>query len=139
MSNDLFEHAPTDPSRVKIDPPSDRWPTTLAEIIEVLRVSFMRRGLTEAAALDEAQAATLALSTWLGGRQVYLPNGERVRLAIRDRLIYLEYNGRNKSELAARYRLTERSVETIAAEQRAIHIRKIQPDMFPAAKREQGL
>lgn len=132
MSGDLFENAPTDPSRMAIEPPSDRWPTMLAEIIEVLRASFVRRGRTEAEALEEAQAATLALSTHLGGRQVYLPTGERVRLAIRDRIIYLEYNGRNKAELAARYRLTERSVEQIAADQRAIYIRKIQADMFPA-------
>ncbi|MGA7438601.1 MAG: Mor transcription activator family protein [Luteibacter sp.] len=129
-SIDLFEDAPTDPSQVDIEPSNQVWPSTLAEIIEVLRTNFIRQGRTESEAVDDAKSAALALSTWMGGRQIYIPNGERVRRAIRDRIIYLEYNGRNKGTLATRYRLTERAVERIAAEQRAIHVRKIQPDMF---------
>lgn len=130
MSTDLFENAPTDASRVDVSPPDDRWPTTLAELVDVLRATFIRRGLAEGVALDSAQSAVLAISQHLGGRQIYLPTGERIRAAMRDRRIYLEYNGRNREELALRYGITTRRVEMIAAEQRAIHVRRIQPDLF---------
>lgn len=132
-SIDMFQNAPIDPSKATMALPEDRWPTTLAELVDVLRATFVRRGQSDATALDAAQSVVLAISQHLGGKQIYLPTGERLRAAVRDRRIYLEYNGRNREELARRYQLTTRRIETIAAEQRAIYVRRLQPDLFGPA------
>ncbi|MEI7036458.1 Mor transcription activator family protein [Fulvimonas yonginensis] len=128
---DMFETAPVDATLAGIEAPSDNWPSMLAELVDVLRATFQRRGRSEAEAITEAQQAAMAIGEYLGGRQVYLPRGDRLRDWLRDRTIYLEYNGRNKALLAQRHGITERRVEQIAAEQRAIHIRRIQPELFP--------
>lgn len=130
--NDMFETAPTDAALAGIEAPSDNWPSMLAELVDVLRATFQRRGRSEAEAIVEAQHAAMSIGEYLGGRQVYLPRGDRLRDWLRDRALYLEYNGRNKGQLAQRYGLTERRVEQIAAEQRAVYIRRIQPELFGA-------
>lgn len=127
---DMFEGAPTHAELAGIDAPDKRWPRTLAEYIDVLRATFQRLGATEEQALDYAEQGVLALGQYCGGRQGYLPTGERLQAAVRDRRLYLEYNGRNKTALAQRYNLTERRVEQIAAEQKAIHVRKLQGRLF---------
>lgn len=127
---DMFEGAPTNAELAGIDAPAERWPTVLAEYIDVLRAVFLKRGRSADDALEDAQHAVLALGQYCGGRQSYLPTGERLMTAIRDRRLYLEYNGRNKAALAQRYGLTERRVEQIAAEQKAVHVRKLQGRLF---------
>lgn len=127
---DLFENAPTDIELAQVDGPTSRWPTTLAELVDVLRCVAVRRGRSEEEAIADAQQGALAIGEYLGGRQIYLPFGDRLKAALRDRRLYLEYNGRNKAELAARYDITERRVEQIAAEQRAIHIERLQGKLF---------
>lgn len=127
---DLFEDAPTDAELANIDAPNERWPSILAEYIDVLRATFLRLGAADDVALTYAQQGTLALGKYSGGRQTYLPTGERLQIAVRDRRLYLEFNGRNKAELAARYGITERRVEQIVAEQMAIHVRKLQGRLF---------
>jgi Mor family transcriptional regulator len=128
---DMFEAAPTHAELADIDAPDKRWPRMLAEYIDVLLATYRRLGASEDQALEYAEQGVLAIGKYCGGRQSYLPTGERLETAVRDRRIYLEYNGRNKGELAQRYDLTERRIEQIAAEQRAIHIRRIQPELFP--------
>lgn len=128
--SDLFESAPTDATLAGIEPPTDRWPSTLAELVDVLRALFIKRGRSAGDATVEAQHAALAIGEYLGGRQIYLPCGESLKTALRDRGIYIEYNGRNKAELARRHGITERRVEQIAAEQRSIALRKLQGRLF---------
>lgn len=127
---DLFENAPTNAELAHLDAPNERWPTTLAEYIDVLRATFLQLGASDDVALTYAQQGTLALGKYNGGRQTYLPTGERLMIAVRDRRMYLEYTGRNKAELARRHGITERRVEQIAAEQRAIYIRQVQRNLF---------
>jgi Mor family transcriptional regulator len=123
-----------DASRISIDAPSEAWPSNLAELVDVLRTLFLKRGRDEHQAIADAQHAAQAIGEYLGGRNFYLPHGDRLRTWLRDRALYLEYNGRNKAELARRYKVTERRIEQIAAEQRAVYIRRIQPDMFGTTK-----
>ncbi len=130
MNADMFEHAPTDAEMANLDAPDTRWPSMLAELVDVLRANFQRRGRSEAEAIAEAQQAALVIGEYLGGRNAYLPTGERLRDALRDRRLYLEANGRNKADLAQRYGITERRVEQITAEQKAIHVRKLQGRLF---------
>lgn len=135
---DMFPDAPGDPDRAGIAAPDAKWPANLALLVDVLHATLRGRGHDDATALDDAQHCAIAVGEYQGGRNYYLPTGERLRSFVRDRAIYIACNGRNKADLALRYGITERRVEQIVAEQRAIHLRKIQPPLF-AADQTEGL
>lgn len=131
--DDLFPDAPTPDDfleKVAIEAPDDAWPSLLAEMVAVLEGSFRRSGLDEGTALQLAQRAAIDTGRHFGGRPFYLPKGDRLVEAVRDRIIWRRHNGHNKFELAREYGLTPRRVEQILAEQRAIHVRRIQPELF---------
>lgn len=127
---DMFPDAQGDPERAGIEAPDAKWPANLAALVDVLHATLRDRGHDDDAALADAEACAVAVAEYQGGRNYYLPTGERLKTFVRDRAIYLACNGRNKSEIALRYGLTERRVEQIVAEQRAIHLRRIQPQLF---------
>ena len=133
---DMFPDALGDPDRAGITPPDAKWPANLAAMVDVLHATLRERGHDDDAALDDAEHCAIAIAEYQGGRNYYLPTGERLKGFVRDRAIYLASNGRNKAELALRYDLTERRVEQIVAEQRAIHLRRIQPQLFDSQNRE---
>lgn len=109
---------------------ADRWPRTLAEFVDVLTAEFLRRGLEPDQALDWAQAAVGALGQHLGGRPIYLPRGDRLATALRDRTIWCAFPRRSIEQLADQHGLTTRRIEQVLAEQRAIFVRRIQPGLF---------
>jgi Mor family transcriptional regulator len=80
--------------------------------------------------LADAIDCVSALGQYCGGRQRYLPTGERLLLALRDRRIWKEWRGNNEAEMLARYAITQRRLQQILAEQRAIHTRKFQGNLF---------
>lgn len=110
--------------------PDNKWPTTLAEMVDVLVMTFARAGVERDAALSQAQQAVVAIGQYLGGRSIYLPRGDQLVTAVRDRRIWIEWRGNNMQELMDRYGLTERHLQRVLAEQRAIHVRRIQPGLF---------
>ena len=133
---DMFPDALGDPDRAGITAPDAKWPANLAAMVDVLHATLRERGHDDDAALDDAEHCAIAIAEYQGGRNYYLPTGKRLKDFVRDRAIYLASNGRNKAELALRYDLTERRVEQIVAEQRAIHLRRIQPQLFDQGHRE---
>lgn len=109
----------------------DRWPKVLAELVDVLAAEALRRGRSPDEALQDAQASVLALANYLGGRQIYLPRGDRIASALRDRLIWCAFPRKSIEQLADEHGTSTRRIEIILAEQRAIFVRKIQPGLFP--------
>lgn len=105
-----------------------RWPRTLIELIDVLEHDLVRQGISDARAVARRQAA--ALSWFLGGRQYYIPCGDTVMIALRDDLIYCQFNGRNTEELRRQYHLSQPQIYQIIARQRQLHLRRHQPDLF---------
>ena len=108
----------------------EKWPQTLAEMIDVLVDASRRAGMQDDAAWEYAERSVLAIASYIGGRSLYLPRGDRVTEAIRDRRIWAEFRGDNTLDLAQRYNLTERHVQRILAEQRDLHVRRMQQDLF---------
>lgn len=53
----------------------------------------------------------------LGGTSVYLPNGHALGAIARRRAIRAEFNGRNLTQLARKYRLTEVRIRQILSKQ----------------------
>lgn len=126
----------SDPQRELLPPDSDElsallenagavdpgvWPRTLAEMVDVYVDHFLRQGRDQAAALSEAQAVVIVFAHHFGGRLVYIPRDDKLRLALRDAQIWREHNGRNVQELAQRYELTAAQIYGILREQRTIN------------------
>lgn len=88
----------------------------------------LRAELPEAQAQQYATRALAALARYHGGRMYYLPKGEALERALRDRDIYQRYTHRRESilELVEAYGLTEQHIYRIIAEQRALHVRRVQ-------------
>lgn len=113
------------------DLPKERWPRDLVAAIEVQEAAFQRLGYSEEEAFKLARAGVLALAEYGGGRQWYLPRGDALMTAMRDAEIYRRAHRGNVMALASEFKLTERHIWRICRQQYALHIRKIQPPLFP--------
>lgn len=130
MSAVAFTLEPDEPAREPL-PQGVEWPKTLALYVDVITATLARAGIDTDRAACLAERCTLDLALAQGGGNVYLPIGEKLRIAARNRRIYLDWRGNNYAELMAKYRIgTERRVQQIIAEQAAIQQRLIQPDIF---------
>jgi Mor family transcriptional regulator len=111
-------------------PPQHNWAPLLAELFSVFEAHSKRNGMdAEAAALD-ARDRCILLAEYLGGRLVYLPKNESLKLALRNALIWRQFTGHNVRDLAARWELNEIHVYEILREQRALNMRKLQGRLF---------
>ena len=96
---------------------------------------------------QQARKLVAALAHYMGGRSYYLPSGDRLMNALRDDQIYSRFDGRNVEQLRRAYGLGQTQIYTIIAQQRALHVRRAQPDLFlalsnpvqPAAFEKAGL
>ncbi|WP_218997449.1 Mor transcription activator family protein [Shewanella algae] len=105
-----------------------RWPSTLQSLCELMRVTLEGHAISNSVQISEALATTL--STYLGGRDIYIPNGDRLKDALRDIRIWREFKGNNLEQLSRDYGLTERRVGQIIAEQRAAFLARKQRRLF---------
>lgn len=118
-------------SQLKGDERSDfihRWPSTLQSLSALMQVTLKKHGIINAARISEDLAT--ALSIYFGGRDVYIPNGESLKKALRDIKIWHEFKGNNLEQLSREYGLTERRISEIVAEQRAAYVARKQRQLF---------
>lgn len=104
-----------------------RWPSTLQSLSEVLNSELDRAGIK---APHLADKLTIALGHYFGGRDIYIPNGSKLKSALRNIEIWREYNGRNIEQLAATHKLTERQITEVVREQRQAEVRRRQRSLF---------
>lgn len=112
------------------DVPQAAWSKVLAGMVDTLSAGFRRRGASVEDATEEAQFVVIELANYCGGREMYLPRGQKLMKALRDRRIYLEHTGRNERHLAERYNITPRQVRQIHREQRALQVARRQGRLF---------
>lgn len=105
-----------------------RWPSTLQSLCELMRVTLEGHAINNSVQISEALATTL--STYLGGRDIYIPNGDRLKDALRDIRIWREFKGNNLEQLSRKYGLTERRISQIITEQRAAFVARKQRRLF---------
>jgi len=120
---DALEHMQSPEIRAK-------WPKALADLVSVIEAAHLRAGDAPEVAQRRAFVTVRALSNYAGGRQLYMPKGEILERALRDREIWSRYNGRNIDDLVAEFDLGFVQVYSIIAEQRALHRQRIQPSLF---------
>lgn len=108
-------------------PPDDvlddrlKWPEGLAFLAEHTEAALMRLGFDKGPAFRLANVVLSSLAFAAGGRVFYLPNGDVLQKAMRDREIWHQFNGRNVNELADKYKMTAVHVYHILKRQRALN------------------
>lgn len=109
------------------------WPRTLVELVDVLSVTLVRRGLSEESAEDQARHMVAAIALHHGGRPVYLPKGKTLETALMHDAIFRAHRRGNTDALARVHKLTTRAVQRIVRDQTLLHRARIQPSLFPHA------
>ncbi|KEQ19186.1 Mor transcription activator family protein [Endozoicomonas numazuensis] len=107
------------------------WPGDLVELAEVIRAQLLREEVKDDALYLQMERVLLAMSFLCGGRNYYLPKGERIKKALRDKRIYDEFDGKNIRGLSNHYKLSEQKVYEVVREQRQLHKNRIQHNLFP--------
>lgn len=106
------------------------WPQTLVDMVQVVEAEYRREGLDEQDAGRFAIRAIKALAKYHGGRMWYLPKGERLDNALRDRRIFKQLRRGGAKALAVEHKLTEQRIYEIYREQRALFQRRHQGTLF---------
>lgn len=107
-----------------------KWPKALAELVDVLACELARGGMALDLARAQARKLALVQAHYMGGRAYYIPTGDHLKAALRDRAIWDEFNGRNIDQLARRHGLSVPQVYAVVAEQRRLTRHRIQGDFF---------
>lgn len=137
--SDLFEDDPqVDQLIDRLDNLQDdtlqrKWPALLAALLDVLDRELQRNQVDreQARRLSRKQAA--AIAAYLGGRNYYLPVGETLLTALRDDEIFEKwFNGADIESLRREYGLAQMQIYHVIKQQRQLHRRRNQPDLFPA-------
>ncbi|NJI10824.1 Mor transcription activator family protein [Aeromonas veronii] len=107
-----------------------KWPKALSELVDVLACELVRGGMEPELAKAQARKLALVQAHYMGGRAYYIPTGDHLKAALRDRAIWDEFNGRNIDQLARKHSLSVPQTYAVVAEQRKLTRRKVQGDFF---------
>lgn len=107
-----------------------KWPKALSELVDVLACELVRGGMAQEQAKAQARKLALVQAHYMGGRAYYIPTGDHLKAALRDRAIWDEFNGRNIDQLARKYGLSVPQTYAVVAEQRLINKSKSQGVLF---------
>ncbi|MDM5061353.1 transcriptional regulator [Aeromonas salmonicida] len=97
-----------------------KWPKALSELVDVLACELVRGGMDPELAKAQARKLALVQAHYMGGRAYYIPTGDHLKAALRDRAIWDEFNGRNIDQLARKHGLSVPQTYAVVAEQRRI-------------------
>ena len=127
FSDDLLEHLDDIPEETK-----RKWPKDLAALIDIFNAALRRMGMDEEQARRIAHTLLAEQAMYCGGRHFYIPKGDRLKQAIRDVELWRDWHdhGIVPDDLAAKYKISVQHVYRIINEQRAIHMRRVQPSLF---------
>lgn len=105
----------------------------MADVADTIIAELNRQGIANAHHVGCQVAISLCQER--GGSYWYIPRGEGLTRALRDMAIWHEHDGtvtgaNGIEALAKRNGLTEISVWRILARQRALHVQKVQSELF---------
>ncbi|WP_429103589.1 Mor transcription activator family protein [Aeromonas hydrophila] len=107
-----------------------KWPKALSELVDVLACELARGGMAPDLARAQARKLALVQAHYMGGRAYYIPTGDHLKAALRDRAIWDEFNGRNIDQLARKHGLSVPQTYAVVAEQRQLTRLRLQPGLF---------
>ncbi|ELO0986305.1 positive regulator of late transcription [Citrobacter freundii] len=135
QQSELFEHDPAvhqlldHIDNIPVAELEHHWPQMLVALVDVMEAELKRLNVGADSRML-ARKLALAMSHYMGGRQYYLPSGDKLVNALRDDMIYSRFNGRNLETLRREHRLSQTQIYDIIARQRKLHTRRHQPDLF---------
>ncbi|MHA2755919.1 Mor transcription activator family protein [Aeromonas dhakensis] len=97
-----------------------KWPKALSELVDVLACELVRGGMSQEQAKAQARKLALVQAHYMGGRAYYIPTGDHLKAALRDRAIWDEFNGRNIDQLARKHALSVPQIYAVIATQRKL-------------------
>ncbi|WP_036769210.1 Mor transcription activator family protein [Photorhabdus australis] len=108
-----------------------RWPQLLADIIDLFSTELQRQGYIKDTRLSASKLAGV-LAHYYGGRAVYLPTGDTLKIALRDNQLFNEWSCSRGEvvQLAKKYHLTHSTVYAILRQQLALHRKRYQGELF---------
>lgn len=99
------------------------WPRTLVEMTDVIEHRMTRDGMSPDEAARLSCNIIAELSNYFGGRQFYLPRGEKLERSLRDAEVF-KLSGRVKVlEISERFNLTQAQIYNIIKKQRELRRR----------------
>ncbi|CAJ1836790.1 Mor transcription activator family protein [Aeromonas veronii] len=107
-----------------------KWPKALSELVDVLACELVRGGMAQEQAKAQARKLALVQAHYMGGRAYYIPTGDHLKAALRDRAIWDEFNGRNIDQLARKHGLSVPQTYAVVAEQRKLLVNRLQRNLF---------
>lgn len=109
-----------------------RWSKLLARMVDAVCLDLVRTHPDPVQRFELAMRVILAISKDCGGRNIYLPQGRALELALRDARIWQLFAdcGWHVEDIATEFEITDRTVRSAIAEQRALRMPRIQPDLF---------
>ncbi|WP_353613032.1 Mor transcription activator family protein [Mangrovibacter phragmitis] len=105
---------------------SSRFPSLLAELNALLRNELERLGYDSRHSIE----LVAAISSKIGGMQVYFPRGQTLEYLIRDMRIWRDFTGKNIPELVERYHVTYKTVYKAIKRMRRLEHGKHQMPLF---------
>lgn len=108
-----------------------KWPQLLADIVDLFAAELRRQGRTESEARLSSSKLVSALAHYYGGRAVYLPTGDTLKVALRDNVLFDEWSSSQGTVdyLAKKHSLTHSTVYAILREQMKLHRKRHQIDL----------
>lgn len=116
--------------KIPIDELQNKWPSILAELVDVMACELVRQGEIKEHAVQKSSKLAMAIGHYLGGRSIYIPMGVSLKDALRDYLIYERFDGKNIAELTKEYKLSESHIYAIIRQQRALLKRRHQRELI---------
>ncbi|MFY1006098.1 Mor transcription activator family protein [Pasteurella multocida] len=116
-------------NKIPVDELQNKWPSILAELVDVIACELMRQGENKENAVQKSSKLAAAIGHYLGGRSTYIPTGATLKDALRDYLIYEQFNGKNVLELVKTHKLCESHIYAIIRRQRALTKRRFQREL----------
>lgn len=107
-----------------------KWPELLVQMLDCAQRTGQRLGLDESDAERFAYEFIRDQAREIGGCQVYIPKGDALDRALRDREIYQQAGRVAVETLAQRHNLSMKQVWEIQRRQRELHIRTVQVPLF---------
>ncbi|MCX0445635.1 Mor transcription activator family protein [Aeromonas veronii] len=107
-----------------------KWPKALSELVDVLACELARGGMAQEQAKAQARKLALVQAHYMGGRAYYIPTGDHLKAALRDRAIWDEFNGRNIDQLARKHGLSVPQTYAVVAEQRKLLVHRLQRNLL---------
>ncbi|ELM3734820.1 Mor transcription activator family protein [Edwardsiella piscicida] len=128
MSGDLFDDVRDDSILDHIDDEveSSRFPSLLSELNALLRIELTRLGYDPRHSIE----LVAAISSKIGGMQVYFPRGQVLEQLVRDMRIWRDFTGDNVPVLVERYHVTYKTVYKAIKRMRRLEQRKNQMTLF---------